>query len=304
MGGSIEQGCGGAASYSRYSCRWTPLARPEGLPFAINSTTCKSGSIYILAWSIRFLLHTKQNLHRSPRKRNPPLAKMRVRESLVSGVVIALCAFGVQGDGTGLIGWGKTLYNPTCSFACRNVIRKQQLSCTPVDSSENHGTAHNPVSTPATCFVKDPAFLKTMALCIDTYCPLAGNPPLGLIEDYWISHLGTGTLGNYKYVPTMSYHDALAAARKEELEASHGMNSTAGNSTSHGHRLKARQHDHGTQEEAKKISTFDVSSPLPTAAGGSAVLNVTSFIDPEDWQLQYNYMYDFETNEAGHSTMT
>jgi hypothetical protein len=33
----------------------------------------------------------------------------------------------------------------------------------------NHGTAHSPVSTPPDCFVKDDAFLRTMALCIDTY---------------------------------------------------------------------------------------------------------------------------------------
>src|SRR5690606_37382320 len=105
------------------------------------------------------------------------------------GLLLALCASSVQADGIGLIGWGKTMYNPTCTFACRNVVRKQQLECTPVESTENHGTSHNPVVTPPECFVKDPAFLKTMALCIDTYCPLSDDPSKDVIEDYWASHL-------------------------------------------------------------------------------------------------------------------
>ncbi|PGH27483.1 hypothetical protein AJ80_00723 [Polytolypa hystricis UAMH7299] len=220
-----------------------------------------------------------------------------VRGSLVSGLLIALYTLGVQGDGIGLIGWGKTLYHPTCTFACRNFIRKQQLECTEVDSTENHGTAHNPVTTSPDCFVKDPVFLKTMALCIDVYCPLSNDPPMSLIDDYWVSHLGTGTLGDYQYVPAMSYQDALSAAREDESRAALNISSITGNETT--------THDHTNMRmlKARQLNTFDVSSPLPMAAGGSAHLNVTSFISPEDWQMQYNYLSDFETNETGHSTM-
>lgn len=226
----------------------------------------------------------------------------------LSGLCLALYISGVHSDGTGLIGWGKTLYNPTCSFACRSVIRKQQLLCTPLSSSENHGTAHNPVSTPPSCFVQDPPFLKTMALCINTYCPLSGGPSTSLIEDYWASHLGTGTLGNYKYVPIMSYQDALAAAREDESHAASHMSSISKNGTSYEHRdmtkLKARQHHDDVEEMEDQMTIFNVSSPLPKAAGGSAPLNTTSFVSPKDWQMQYNYMSDFEINEAGHSTMS
>lgn len=221
------------------------------------------------------------------------------------GLILALYASAVQGDGTGLIGWGKTMYDPTCTFACRNVIRKQQLECTPVDTTANHGTSHNPVATPPECFVEDPVFLKTMALCIDTYCPLSGDPSRGTIDDYWVSHLGTGTVGDYQFEPVMSYQDALSAARKDEKSASGSSNSTAGNETSHDHAhkmLKTRQHSGAGSEEG--LVTFDVSSPLPITIGGSEPLNETSFVDPAEWQLQYNYLSDFETNEAGHSTMT
>ncbi|KAF5539014.1 FRE1-ferric (cupric) reductase [Fusarium mexicanum] len=221
--------------------------------------------------------------------------------------LITLCATGVQADGTGLIGWGKTMYNPTCSFACRQVIRKQQLSCTPTESTENHGTAHNPVTTPPDCFVEDHVFLKTMAFCIDTYCPLAGNPSMSLIEDYWASHLGTGTIGKSDYVPFMSYEDALSAAREDESMASHSTNSTSGHSNGSHHKKRTglfpRHGGHDTSSH-EGLVTFNVSSPLPVTAGGTEPLNETSFIGPEDWQLQYNYLYDFEANEAGHTTMT
>ncbi|KAJ8112844.1 hypothetical protein OPT61_g4885 [Boeremia exigua] len=191
----------------------------------------------------------------------------------------------VNADGTGLIGYSKTLYNPTCSFACRNVIRKQTLACTPIDSSTNHGTAHNPISTPAKCFVQDQTFLKTMALCIDVYCSLSDKPSKSLLKDYWASHLGTGTLGNYQYVPVMSYDEALSAAREDEEKA----RTNPANAT--------------TAKVPAGLKPYQVSSPLALTTGGTGALNATRLVAPIQWQLQWNYMSDFEINEKGHSTM-
>ncbi|OAL47017.1 ferric reductase-like protein transmembrane component 4 [Pyrenochaeta sp. DS3sAY3a] len=193
-----------------------------------------------------------------------------------------------EADGTGLIGYGKTLYDPTCPFACRSVIRKQKLSCTPTDSTQNHGTAHNPVTTPPKCFIQDPTFLKTMALCIDTYCPLSDKPTLDLIHDYWAAHLGTGTIGNYNHIPSMTYEDALAAARDDESKALINANMTTPSP------LKVLE----------GLITHTVSSPLGFTTGGSAALNSTKLVSPVQWQLQWNYLSDFEVNEKGHSTMT
>jgi len=228
--------------------------------------------------------------------------------SLVPVALAALHATAVVADGTGFIGLGKTLYNPTCAFACRGVIKGCKLLCTPEDSSANHGTAHAPVSTPPDCFVKDAAFLKTMALCIDTYCPLSDNPSTELIEDYWASHLGTGTQGNYKWVPAMSYQEALAAAVFDEdehranAEKNKNKTETAPDSDeddghgSHGSkRLRARQF--------MTAAGPDVSRHLPIIKA-KAPLNATSFIAPADWQLQYSGMLDFETNENGHTWYT
>ncbi|UPX19240.1 uncharacterized protein EKO05_0009509 [Ascochyta rabiei] len=214
---------------------------------------------------------------------------VQLRISLASSLItLLLYTLGVTADGTGLIGYGKTLYNPPCTFACRSVIRKQTLSCTPSVPTENHGTAHNAVSTPPKCFVQDASYLKTMALCIDIYCTLSDNPPLVLIEDYWASHLGTGTLGDYQYVPVISYHDALSAARYDESDAIAGNFTTASVSTS----------------IPEGLVPYKVSSPLAITTGGSGVLNKTQLVSPVQWQLQYNYLMDFEANEKGHSTMT
>ena len=149
--------------------------------------------------------------------------------------------------------------------------------------------------------------MKTIALCMDTYCPLTGNPSLKLLESYWAGHLATGTLGTSKYIPTMSYRDALAAARVDEAQAASGMDVTSGNTTSgdHSHmKLMSRQHDSHGSSSPSGMKVFDVSSPLPVTVGGKVMLNVTSFVDPEIWQMGYNYMYDFEANETGHSTTT
>ncbi|KAH6614345.1 ferric reductase-like protein transmembrane component 4 [Boeremia exigua] len=193
--------------------------------------------------------------------------------------LLALCLHisNVDADGTGLIGYGKTLYNPTCTFACRIVIRRQPLACTPVES---HGKPrHSPQS--------DHTFLKTMALCIDTYCSLSDEPATSLIEDYWDSHLGIGTLGTYQYVPVMSYQESLLAARDDEQRARAGnMTTTTATSVPEG------------------LVPFKVSSPLALTTGGSGALNSTRLVGPVQWQFQYNYLSDFEVNERGHSTMT
>lgn len=213
-------------------------------------------------------------------------------------LIAALYVADVLGDGTGLIGMGKTLYNPTCAFACRNVIKGCKLLCTPEAPTANHGTHHNPVSTPPDCFVKDGAFLKTMAICLDTYCPISNKPDLALLEDYWASHLGTGTLGDYQYVPALSYTDALAAARLDETRVR-----TNTNTTTEDHGNDHTGTDHGNHVKKRQFMTEagpEVTSALPIITAGQP-LNVTSFIAPRDWQKQYNGMLDFELNENGHS---
>ncbi|CAI6342043.1 unnamed protein product [Periconia digitata] len=205
----------------------------------------------------------------------------------------------VRGDGKGMIGFGITMYDPPCAHACRNVIKSCRLSCTPEDTTANHGTSHQPIATPAKCFTTDPTFLRTMALCIDTYCPISDDPSLDVIHDFWASHLGPGTVGDYSNVPTASYEDALQAARGDETRLKN--NGSMQHREGHHRRLKVRHGGHGEEEEDSTgdIGILDVSSSLPIIEGGDP-LNVTSFIDPEEWRVWYNGLVNFEENEIGH----
>ncbi|UPK97852.1 hypothetical protein LCI18_008787 [Fusarium solani-melongenae] len=206
-------------------------------------------------------------------------------------------------DGTGMIGWGKTMYHPACAFACRGVVKGCPLTCTPKeDDAAIHGSGHSTTTTPPECYTSDPAFLKTMALCIDTYCPGSDAPELALIEDYWRGHLATGTVGTMEWKPVMSYQNALAGAKKDEEEAPGKMSNETSSHDNHSRRIKARQHGgHSGQTEQTTESEPDTS--LPIAVSGEP-LNVTSFVLKANWQKQYNGMTSFETNEIGHVTYT
>ncbi|KAL8391925.1 hypothetical protein RB595_002218 [Gaeumannomyces hyphopodioides] len=217
-------------------------------------------------------------------------------------------------DGTGMIGWGKTMYDPPCAFACRNVVRNCRLLCTPPAGGRNYGSAHSPNWTPPECFTTDAAFLRTMALCIDNYCPSADAPSAAALDDYWASHLGVPTVGDYRWAPAVSYAEALRAARADEREAaarvgnsSNGTAGSGGGGGGHGGghaRLKARQ---GHSEPASGVGAGGngtaLSSALPRIKARQP-LNVTSFIAHEDWLKLYNGAKLFETNEIGHSNST
>ncbi|KAM0425629.1 hypothetical protein ACHAPT_009161 [Fusarium lateritium] len=204
-------------------------------------------------------------------------------------------------DGTGMIGYGKRMYHPACAFACRGVIKGCPLDCTPKEDAEVHGSGHSTTTTPPECYTSDPAFLKTMALCIDTYCPGSDAPELSLLEVYWRGHLATGTVGTLEWEPAMSYQEALAGAKKDEQEASGKMtNETKSSHDHHARMIKAR---HGGHAEHAEESTDEPDTLLPIAVSGEP-LNVTSFALQANWQKQYNGLTSFEINETGHVTYT
>lgn len=209
-----------------------------------------------------------------------------------------------RADGVGIIGFGKTMYNPACAFACRSVVARCRLSC----SSVEDGPDGPSTSTSPSCFTSDQSFLQTMAICIDNYCPSNGNPPLSRVEDYWAGHLGTGSVADYSYKPAMSFSAALVAGRREEADVGRGRNHTAaGANDGHQHRrraqdglLVARHGGHGSDDNAN-LPTHDPRSSLPIIRSRKP-LNTTSFITETDWRSQYNGLTSFETNEKGHST--
>ncbi|KAL8294636.1 hypothetical protein RB597_007747 [Gaeumannomyces tritici] len=238
----------------------------------------------------------------------------RARRSWLPFLLAASLTAPSAADGTGMIGWGKTMYDPPCAFACRNVLRNCRLLCTPpAGRGRNYGSAHSPNWTPPECFTTDAAFLRTMALCIDTYCqPSAEKPSAASLDDYWASHLGVPTVGDYTWVPAVSYAEALRAARADEREAAaagarggNSSNSAAGSGGGGGShaRLKARQHGHSEPTSGAGGNATVLGSALPRIKARQP-LNVTSFVAHEDWLKPYNGAKLFETNEVGHSNST
>ncbi|KAJ2914116.1 hypothetical protein MD484_g6287, partial [Candolleomyces efflorescens] len=125
-------------------------------------------------------------------------------------------------DGYGMIGAGKWLYKPVCAHACRRVIYKNRLTCDsklPTDNTTVH--LQRRATNPTGCFLKDAAFLRTMALCIEKACD-RDNISISTIEGYWESHLATGTIGDMALRPIMSYQEALLYAHQDAEETGLG----------------------------------------------------------------------------------
>lgn len=204
------------------------------------------------------------------------------------------------GDGIGIIGYGKTMYDPPCAFACRSVISGSQLQCTPQHAADTHSGGHSQVKTPKSCFASDKPFMQTLALCIDTYCPGSDAPHMGLIEEFWASHLAAGSIGDFSWVPAMTYQEALQRARADEQSSILASNSTNVQVSQHNQAIKAlfgRHHGSGGEEDH---DTTPVNTTLPVIKSG-APLNETSFIRRSDWLKNYNGNKSFELNEIGHS---
>ncbi|UNI16078.1 hypothetical protein JDV02_002551 [Purpureocillium takamizusanense] len=228
---------------------------------------------------------------------------------LLPALLIAGAPSYVLGDGVGMIGFGKTMYQPPCTFACRGVIAKCQLRCTPPPPPAGHGSSaggggHSASMTPPECYASDLAFMQTLALCIDRYCPQSDGPTLGDIEGYWGTHLATGTIATDKFPPAVSYQEALRAALMDERNATGASNETQSSSGGHAHRRRSIiVPRHGGHDDMDEVGTTPTNSSLPIIKSG-APLNVTSFIRKGDWQKQYNGFKSFEINETGHTKST
>ena len=81
----------------------------------------------------------------------------------------------------GLIGYGIDMFDPPCAHACRSVVSKSALSCSPPGEVMSHH-GHGQVNTPPECFATDDAYLQTMALCLSTYCE---DESAAELEFYW-----------------------------------------------------------------------------------------------------------------------
>jgi hypothetical protein len=102
-----------------------------------------------------------------------PPDKMAIRLSFIVALCLnslfaaAMVSKGRRGHG--LIGYGITLYDPTCAFACRDTISSSFLNCSSeelaMDDMDMSGSSTDPE-----CYATDDAFLGSLAWCISTHC--------------------------------------------------------------------------------------------------------------------------------------
>ncbi|RPA84929.1 hypothetical protein BJ508DRAFT_222506, partial [Ascobolus immersus RN42] len=109
---------------------------------------------------------------------------------------------------SGIIGYGITMYQPVCAFACRDVWAPYPLACSSPAShdSGSHGHGHSSPSTTPECRANDTAFLTTLAWCMKSMCVGEYATEDWELEKYWQEKV----TGDPELKPKWSYGRALA----------------------------------------------------------------------------------------------
>ena len=102
-----------------------------------------------------------------------------------------------QNVGTGLMGYGKTAYDPLCAESCLRSLTSLMLPC-----SIMTGGGHMGMYTPPDCRANNTAFLTSTAWCLADKC---SHEKESVIQDYWEKHV----TGSAQVPAKWSYFEAL-----------------------------------------------------------------------------------------------
>ncbi|RYO74052.1 hypothetical protein DL764_010997 [Monosporascus ibericus] len=110
--------------------------------------------------------------------------------------------------GYGLIGYGITMYQPGCAFACRASLPRSSIPC------DVHLNGHHSSSVSAECLADSTAFLESAAWCISVKCgPDGENVPVSAIEKFWETDLVGRELNQPQ--PKWTYQESLARVAED-----------------------------------------------------------------------------------------
>ena len=73
-------------------------------------------------------------------------------------------------DGHGLIGYGISMFEPLCAFACRDILSTNMLNYTETEDMSFGLSMEMASETSLECHATDDAFLETLACCMSTLC--------------------------------------------------------------------------------------------------------------------------------------
>ncbi|KAF2873527.1 ferric reductase like transmembrane component-domain-containing protein [Massariosphaeria phaeospora] len=109
-------------------------------------------------------------------------------------------------EGKGFIGYGITMYDPVCAYACRDTVSAWMLDCGDAGSGGHSHHSAMEMETPSPlCYATNDPFLQTLAWCISTHCK---DVPISKLEQYW--ELNVAGRQSEQPSPKYSYQTALA----------------------------------------------------------------------------------------------
>jgi hypothetical protein len=108
---------------------------------------------------------------------------MMVSKALLVGLLALPVS--ISGSGIGVVGLGRTLFEPLCCYGCLSSLWGLSLSCTQAQSGEgNYG------SSPS-CHATSTVYLNSLAYCMQTKCR-ADNVSSSVVEECWRKVAGDG----------------------------------------------------------------------------------------------------------------
>ena len=121
-------------------------------------------------------------------------------------------------------GYGFSWYAPACGFSCYSALSGAPLICTSMDHSGGHDHSHGSGPTTPECRANDSTFLKTLAYCMDTFCP--STVSVWQREKFWSLRI----TGDESVLPKWPYTTSLAKITETptlEFNSSNVLNETA-----------------------------------------------------------------------------
>jgi hypothetical protein len=151
-----------------------------------------------------------------------------MRPLLSTLALVGLCqAMATSGrERYGLIGYGISMYDPPCAFACIDTVNGWALQCGDDHGmGEDMGAMHMAAATPECKAIND-VFLQTMAWCFYTHCPEVKNSTLeGVWEMEIVGRLKTQPSPKYSYQVALS--SVSASPPKSILDSEAVLNRTS-----------------------------------------------------------------------------
>lgn len=129
-----------------------------------------------------------------------------MRASLLTLGLAATCAAGPTNGRRryGIIGYGISMYDPPCAYACIDTIKRATLNCMPGHDMDMDMDMEMPPSTPECKATNDP-YLQTMAWCFHTHCLDISKATLEYVwETDIVGRLAVQPSPKYSYTEALS----------------------------------------------------------------------------------------------------